>query len=288
VKKVPIHVWGGFGSQLFAVLLKYDIEHHKGISSKLIFHTSGVTARRPEILRCFPDLDCETLDDFSIRHSSSITQRSNNLLRQKFKESIKSTLERSTFFATCNTDSDFGKLNRHFLKQVRGHYSYRTVQKETLEKMNQVIPSSESKLISSQTLETNALGIHFRLGDLLTLENKKPLDTTRINNLISKILDNYKFEGIKLSSDSLLEATKILSPHQNQHIGTLEGSAMEVLAELQTAKLFVGTNSKLSLWIAILRIYFQTNKFSYLPDELKIHLRHNIDSCLVKKYILFY
>ena len=49
-KKLYVHIWGGFGSQLFALALGIDIKNKfpaKEIYYK--FHTSGVTKREIEI-----------------------------------------------------------------------------------------------------------------------------------------------------------------------------------------------------------------------------------------------
>ena len=54
---IKIHIWGGLGSQLYALALKIDLQKKfKTRKVVLVFHNSGVTRRDAELGSAFPHL----------------------------------------------------------------------------------------------------------------------------------------------------------------------------------------------------------------------------------------
>ena len=54
--RVRVHSWGGFGSQLFAMIIAERLIAKKGLRQiMIVFHTSGVTERELEIPKSWLD-----------------------------------------------------------------------------------------------------------------------------------------------------------------------------------------------------------------------------------------
>ena len=81
---------------------------------------------------------------------------------------------------------------------------------------------------------------------------------------IRKIVETDKLEQILVYSDTISEAKKLLSPIENLSNFTqfLDESTFTVVQNAISAKYFIGTNSKVSIWISKFR------KFQNLPTEL--------------------
>ena len=81
---------------------------------------------------------------------------------------------------------------------------------------------------------------------------------------IRKIVEIEKLEQILVYSDTISEAEKLLFPIKNlcESIEFSNESTFIVTANAIRARYFIGTNSKVSIWISNLR------KYQNLPTEL--------------------
>ena len=266
---IKIHVWGGFGSQLFALVVAWRVSKlydYRRIN--LVFHTSGVTERVREI-------PISWLGDFSfveIRDFAHLNNTSENPEHSSFVNAIRrkwpSFLTKCGLLSRANLDSDFEFL-KPWILQFRGHYShFRLQSSEILRLMN---------LFEITTIDTvfDQISIHYRLGDLLTLSNKTYIKPSRIKNTLERL--RVHATPVIIFSDSAEEAvSKVLSPFfSDQRISYLQMPPIDTIRNCVKSKFFVGTNSKLSLWIAVFRS--MNGVMSAIPHELKEQLKAELE-----------
>jgi len=102
--RIKIHVWGGLGSQLHAwYLAEALMVKHPGRKIKLVFHSSGVTRRTPEICQVLAEFKYIFVDDFKENtnniHDSDSGFNLQNLFRRIAKTLLDPILINSRFNA---------------------------------------------------------------------------------------------------------------------------------------------------------------------------------------------
>jgi hypothetical protein len=115
--------------------------------------------------------------------------------------------------------------------------------------------------------------IHQRLGDLMSLHNKGPVSMSRIVSVIAsfrnqnnvKLIISSDSSDIALSQlSSALRAIK-LNHYQTEAFG---GSLEEFFFEGINSHVFIGSNSKISIWIALFRAQLGRSN-TFLSSELR-------------------
>jgi hypothetical protein len=98
----------------------------------------------------------------------------------------------------------------------------------------------------------------------MNLSNKSIIDPNYVIEKIRKIGETDDLEQILVYSDTINEAKKLLSPIENlsNSIRFSDESTYIVVQNAISAKHFIGTNSKVSIWISKLR------KYQNIPTEL--------------------
>ena len=122
--------------------------------------------------------------------------------------------------------------------------------------------------ITSNSLEQNFIGVHYRMGDLPTLKPSAlvPLDSVSkvINDLVKAGAD---IDKVSIYSDSIIENSNLQLPIEIdaewKSVNTLQ-----TISELSKARYFIGTSSKVSLWVAIFRWALNTPGDVYLPTSI--------------------
>jgi hypothetical protein len=266
---VRVHSWGGFGSQLFAMIIAERIESKMRFRKvKILFHTSGVTERKMEIPEIWLNkFTVEIRQDFSVqlRKNPQIDPKSTrSILRGKIKE----ILLWGGFVATCNSEIESCTL-KPWVFSIRGHYTELNLQQseilELMRKLGLSIKDSSSKEVA----------IHYRLGDLLELENKTFIEPRRIIDTLDTSINRDL--PIRVFSDATKDIFDGIWRHAD---GTavyefMNTTPVNTVQSCFNAKEFLGTNAKLSLWIAIFRS-MSAQKSSYIPHEIN----HQIE-CLL-------
>ncbi len=264
-----IHVWGGLGSQLFAAALAYDFRS-KFPRRKLIivFHTGGVTKRKPEMLQLFPELLHEIVDDFSEKPTTSSSSVRVTVLRKLIKL-IKSVGFAFGFVAEENSRNS--KRAFPWTLSVRGHYSHRKLDPNFLKDLAQRLDLNSRS--DEGNLPFNAI-LHYRLGDLLSLDQKKPIPADRIVSALAKCHEVH--EILVLSDSPTIALAKLEQVSSGITFRLINATTKNAIKIGVSADLFFGTSSKISYWIILLRLLLADNRVSYLPIEdlenLKMHI----------------
>ncbi len=256
---LKIHTWGGLGSQLYAVALAHDLmARFPRRKLQVVLHTGGVTRRVPEILELFPSIEYRFEEDFqSPKYSESGRKNSSG---RNFKAILKNFLIRFHFIALCNSDSETSSV-RIWTTSTRGHYSYRSIGDSFLFMLWDSLSMGE--LSEDCSL---ACSIHYRLGDLLALEEKSPISEEDIKTEYCRINDAWNFNSTFVFSDSPIEAKLRFSKFVTCELHAPDMDTRQVMVNAIQSAYFIGTASKISFWIASIRAISFAGKSS-LPKK---------------------
>jgi hypothetical protein len=269
---IKIHVWGGLGSQLHGVALLYELlGRFPTRRVMIVLHTSGVTNRKSELDDLLPAEYLSYLSDFSkesyAEGSQGVDSSHGFNLGNLFRNLGKLILNWSGLFARANSDRDFGKL-KPWVMSIRGHYTARSIPTWViLEIFNQAKSRGLIKFYGENPLHS---GIHYRLGDLLVLQTKGPTDSFKVATAVSTAQKKFNVEKVSIFSDSGNQAKAILDelcPEIDFEI--CEGDTWDVIGSLVAARVFIGTSSKVSEWIAIFRVALDVNSQMLLPSHFQ-------------------
>lgn len=263
---LTIHIWGGLGSQLCA--WAYILEIQKQTLDRpvhLVFHTAGITERFSELGFLEKSFRVRYVRDFTDGKSppnlaSSLTKSSMNVL-QILKYFL--SLTGLVFFEKPKRVLPWTLIIRH-------HFFDAGLTEETL--ITLVSQLIENQLLDARKFDKDtSLLIHYRLGDLLTLESKPPIQASRIIELTTRMANSWTLDSILLASDSPESSLRRLSILKDiAPVLSLNMPPWEIIQESINCKYFIGTASKLSLWIILVRfaVLKGPDNTNYLPNEL--------------------
>lgn len=280
IPPIRIHVWGGFGSQLFALVLAWRVSNRfKYRRIQLIFHTSGVTERILELPASWlKDFSVLAVQDFS-QAKASTGDSAYSVTLGFLRKLLTLLLMKCGALSRGNSELDFKSL-KPWVLEVRGHYTQFLLNDfEVLRLMNLME-------ISTREPTLNQLSIHYRLGDLLTLSKKTYIHPSRIKNILIEL--SQQNTPVVFYSDSDQESlSRVLSPFLgDRHAFYSQLSPIDTIKMCVSSKHFLGTNSKLSLWITIFR--FQKGRGSAIPYELSHHLKDELNLDCNKPALIIY
>lgn len=270
-----VHSWGGYGSQLYSAYIILRIQSKfPGRRIKVIIHTSGVTRRKAELNFDALRVKAVQRDDYSDSSLDSLSTNRNlaslHLKTRALKGFLLSLLETSKLLQYSNDEKSFNAI-KPWTVALRGHYTKLTLVPEIVESLYEIL------LRNNVPDNSKSLVIHYRLGDLLYIKDKGPIDITRVERIAQKISVGPNIP--LLLSDSVgSELTNFLK--ESNVLSDCESANYEPLATLNiciNSENFVGSNAKLSLWAAIFR-YFVFQKESYLPRELDWSIKLGLKS----------
>lgn len=262
---VRVHSWGGFGSQLFAMIVAERLVAKKKLRQiTIIFHTSGVTKRELEIPKSWlAKFRIEQVADY---HPQS--PRNWELQRKSLfvviREGLKVVLSLIGFTATSNTEKEFLDL-RPWVLSIRGHYT----------RIHLTEPEIDELLmkfgLSNATQSIKETAIHYRLGDLITLKSKGIIAPNRIIQAWKKGMTTEL--PLKIFSDGTRQDfegvwQEVQGP-ANYEFYSL--SPIQTIQSCFKVQEFLGTNAKLSLWVAVLRSGISMKK-TLIPNEIRLQL----------------
>lgn len=252
MKTLRIHIWGGLGSQLYGWALAEEISCVSLRPICLVFHTGGVTRRLPDLDFLSSRYSIETIDDFEVSGAHPQVTKSMSRLRKQTKSALlmsRVVLEDSTIPSSLKIP--------HQTRSIRGHYSNRPIANFAIRRIFDL--SIENGLLT--TSPTDASILHYRLGDLLALDGKPPLEPKRFESFVGRN------ETLSVLSDSPDEAMKRLSTIPDLKFSAKKDSGpWDVLNQIVNAKTFIGTSSKLSFWGIAFRLVRNQNK-NFITSE---------------------
>jgi hypothetical protein len=262
---IKVHVWGGLGSQLFALALAEDLAHKFPLRNlRLVFHTGGVTYRKLEIAPLLFGFKFVIKNDFRSPNSTKHLTHQNleeSSIWKKIRLLLKKLVFLLGFFSSLDSNHDFQKC-KPWIISVRGHYTHRVISSYSIDR---IISRAESSDLCIPKIPSSngVVGIHYRLGDLLHLSSKNPINS---NLIVERALSiQTEAPGVKflLLSDSTQRAKVILG-----RLKPLECKSFDpwsTIVALTENEFFIGTNSKISQWAVIFRLYLDHNSNNFIP-----------------------
>ena len=280
-RTIRVHCWGGLGSQLYAWALLEDLIKdfpHRKVN--LILHNSGVTKRESDIDFLSQELSLSVIDDFKGNaQGASQSQQKRQIWSPDIRKIVKSLLQSMGFLASANSESEYRKI-RSWTIDVRGHYSYRQISRETLALMELRATRCGQKWFSDGFIgsdDPQVFRVHVRLGDLLTLESKGPISFERIYGAIDQYdLPKSVSRIIYVASDSPeLAVENFRSHYPLDTVISIVQDPWETISNLLSSGAFIGTNSKISVWVAILKFSQDKKSRISLPNGAMNHFKEN-------------
>lgn len=246
-----VHCWGGLGSQLYALSTVHDLKVKYPIRKiKLVLHTGGVTKRLSE-LDFIRNIDFEIIqiNDFSVQDKGD--KNHNNLIKVRLKSLLSKVLYSLNFIVAANSNLDFDKV-RPWTVSIRGHYFNRTVSTEFYSYLLKHIKLDEKHPNLSQI----KIAIHYRMGDLLTLTEKSISPVNKIIDAVKQVQKKQNNSKIYVYSDSPQIAKETLSNagFTGEYVVS-DIPTIDLIRSCVGADFFIGTGSKVSLWIVNIRRY---------------------------------
>lgn len=266
---IRVHVWGGLGSQLFGLITANRLQikwPHRRVH--LVFHSSGVTQRFLELdLNLIPNFKItQKLDFRNYKIQDYFMKGERKKQTINFKRILKLTLLHFGVLRTLDTNSDYSNL-RPWLLSVRGHYTGIKLRSGEVAMIIQAIGLNHS--ISYKYSER--ICVHLRLGDLLHLENKSHISLSRIKSIPEmNNIDSQVFVFSDSETDVVENLWKSEIPFGSCKFLALD--VQQTIAECVASRIFVGTNSKISFWIATFRLALKVGGNTYLPRELESYV----------------
>lgn len=264
---INIHVWGGLGSQLFALALAEDLaQKFPRRDLRFIFHTGGVTYRKLDIAPFLSEYQFVVKDDFTSSSVPGESRRATKKISSKkvqFRVPLKKLATFLGFSSPLDSDQDFRKC-KPWVLSVRGHYTYRVISSYSIDKI-----ISNAKLsglpIPNTPTSNDIVGIQYRLGDLIDLSSKGPVDPELILRHSLSIQNDFPGLRFLLFSDSPENAKTLLSG-----ITSIESRSLDpwaTITALTENKFFIGTNSKISQWVVIFRLHLDKHSHNVIPSR---------------------
>ncbi len=268
VKNFPlkVHCWGGLGSQLLA------LNYYLGLTKKypkrkivLVLHNGGITNRPSEISFLSTKIFLHTVEDFYENAklvNKSIDFKPVRKNRFSFKLIVKYLLNLLRIVIT----DDSKVLNVKFWTlAVRSTYILNPLFRDDIARLSKVL---EILVTGSQQ---NSIGIHYRLGDLPDLKPESLISTKAISVIVNDLCGlNSKINAVAVYSDSRSDGIFFDVPRSVQ-VNWYSVDAIQTIKSLMSYDYFIGTSSKVSLWVAIFRWGLDIKGEVFLPKAMMDH-----------------
>ena len=260
IPKLRIHVWGGLGSQLYAWALAEIFVSKTRRRIELVLHSSGVTRRTSDLDFLRDKFSIKVIDDFSSKTAVNSRSGSRSILSILRKLSLQ--------FKVVLTDAELGEEAQFYpwTREIRGHYTNIRIPESIIKEM--IFRAQQEKLLKVDRNYKRQYLIHYRLGDLLSLHEKKPIPPERFAA--------FKFDHfpVFVASDSIEEALSRLGRILSIEINSLETqSPWAVLDAIINSAIFIGTPSKISFWGIAMRKTLNPDSECFISKEHLDHLR---------------
>lgn len=253
---LKIHCWGGLGSQLQAVAYYLKAEKlYPDRTFQLVLHSSGITERRSEIGILRDRVKIEEILDFN--HSNTPAKNSYkffNSINRYSIEIVKRILDKLRII--IYTEQKVYKL-KPWTRELRCSYSNTNLEIIDIRYLAKLLN------LDSYRALPKVIGVHFRSGDLQTLKPASYIPKEVMVRIINERNLRHDFSRVEIYSDSLLKESDFNSINQTE-ISIKILDTLKTIDELMDSGCFIGTNSKVSLWVALFRYSFD------IPGEIVV------------------
>ena len=258
---LKIHCWGGLGSQLLA--LNYHLRVQEMFPGKriiLVLHTGGITARNSEIDFLSNRINLLKVDDYRAYSNDKQSHASSSKPIFYFLKAFIKSL--ANYFRFVNSDDKKVLQVKFWTFSVRCTYTSNVLRKQDIVHMADILG------ITSNSAEQNFTGVHYRMGDLPTLKPSALVPLDSISKIINDLIKaGAVIDKVRIYSDSIIDNSNLQLPKEIdsewKSVDTLQ-----TISELSKARYFIGTSSKVSLWVAIFRWALNTPGDVYLPTSI--------------------
>lgn len=258
---LKIHCWGGLGSQLLA--LNYYLRVQEKFPTRriiLVLHTGGITSRSSEIDFLSNKINLLKVDDYQSSSSKMQVKNSSSLSIYSLAKIYIKVL--ANFFKFIITDDKKVLQVRSWTISVRCTYTSNVLRKDDIVHMANILE------INTKSLEQNFLGIHYRMGDLPTLKPESLVPLNSISAVISELINaGLIVDKVKVFSDTIMNDSNLKLPDKI-NCEWISVDTLQTIRDLSQAKCFIGTSSKVSLWVAIFRWALDAPGDVYLPNSI--------------------
>ena len=283
--KIFVHSWGGLGSQLFAYsTAEYLGQRYPKKQISIVLHSSGVTKRAPAIDFLGEKYKIIVKDDFDDRLKSDINVSKSKLI---LKQILKMIMEKSHLVLEGNSTLEQRKIKPWTLV-LRGHYSYAEISKNTLKIMAKKIEDLIEPGFRQNFKRASYIGLHYRLGDLVKLDNKSHIEPTVISTYVLQVAKVNHVTDIHIYSDDLVLARNLLSNELNDSAFFNEADIWVAIVNLIHSDYFIGTNSKISIWIILFRLLNDPKSWNAIPLSMQENLEKIWPQIVSSKNIFYY
>ena len=283
--KIFVHSWGGLGSQLFAYsTAEYLGQRYPKKQISIVLHSSGVTKRAPAIDFLGEKYKIIVKDDFNDRLKSDTNVSKSKLI---LKQILKMIMEKSHLVLEGNSTLEQRKIKPWTLV-LRGHYSYAEISKNTLRIMAKKIEDLIEPGFRQNSKRASYVGLHYRLGDLVKLDNKSHIEPEVISTYVLQVAKVNHVTDIHIYSDDLVLARNLLSNELNDSAFFNEADIWVAIVNLIHSDYFIGTNSKISIWIILFRLLNDPNSWNAIPLSMKENLEKIWPQILSSNNIFYY
>ena len=276
---ISVHCWGGLGSQLYTLFLVNKLTtRFPRRRIKIVFHSGGVTKRLPEVLPLVENYSFQIIDDFKLEDSGVPKSKSpSNNFRSFFYDFLlcfaKRLLSKSGFLSSCENDEELTGL-KPWILATRGHYSYLRVDPEFVTRIYRESFGKLTKPNPQLKDIHNSVCIHYRLGDLIALGSKSPTSPLRLSKVVDQL--NNCLPVLILSDSPEIAAQELKKVNSNNEFTSAITYPWDAILQTVHAKIFVGTSSKISYWISIMRVCLFNSENTFMPIEDRNQLMMNL------------
>jgi len=282
---IYIHSWGGLGSQLFAYsTAEYLGQRYPKKQISIVLHSSGVTKRAPAIDFLGEKYGIIVKDDFDDKSKNNTNVSKSKLI---LKQIVKIIMEKSHLVLEGNSTLEQGKIKPWTLV-LRGHYSYAEISKNTLKIMAKKIENLIQPGLRDNFKKASYIGLHYRLGDLVKLDNKSHIKPDLISTYVLQVAKDNHVNDIHVYSDDLVLARNLLSNKLNDSALFNEADIWVAVVNLIHSGYFIGTNSKISVWIILFRLLEDPNSWNAIPLSMKENLEKIWPQICISKNMFYY
>jgi hypothetical protein len=257
---LKIHCWGGLGSQLqalsFYLLVQAKLPTRK---IELFLHSSGITKRESEIDFLGGQINIRSIEDFVDNQITS----THNSLNVRFSKIIKKYMRLLlNFFKLVITNENHVMSIMPWTTDIRCSYSKIHLNSKLIKSLGLLLK------FNPEQVKQDIIGVHYRAGDLLTLKSESLIPLKIIVEQIENLnTDRTKLKRVVIYSDSDLELVDFQTS-SNLEFELKKIDTLNTIFELSSANVFIGTNSKVSLWVAIFKYGFEIPGLILLPSSM--------------------